>query len=242
MLGEVDFSRSAATPNRLAVLSAQGIPDGAAVPERVGALIDEGFEIYLSHVDAVGTRAEISAEEFNVIFRGEGHNASRTPLEGIFPDARRLALFAVTVGEAVCGEIRRLFHEGDPALGYALDTIASAGAESLVDAMTRDYMESLSQSDSIAPDTRVLPHSPGYCGWHVSSQRKLFEFLRPERIGISLNASCLMQPLKSVSGILVAADKEAHDFDIDFEFCTDCADQGCRERIQSVLYDSRGGQ
>ena len=51
---------------------------------------------------------------------------------------------------------------------------------------------------------RVLPYSPGYCGWHVSGQRKLFDFLRPEEIGMTLNASCLMQPLKSVSGVLVA--------------------------------------
>ena len=51
-----------------------------------------------------------------------------------------------------------------------------------------------------------------------------------------------MQPLKSVSGVLVAADREAHDFDIDFDFCADCADQACRQRIQSILFDTPGGQ
>lgn len=241
MPGTTHFPRSTATPKRRTVLSAQGIPDGAAIPERVAALVDDGFEIYSNHVDAVGTRTEISIEEFGLIFHGEGRNAFRTPLEGIFPYARRLALFAVTIGEAVCGEIRRLFRDGDPALGYALDTIASVGAESLADAMARDYRDTVSRSDSDLSDVRVLPHSPGYCGWHVSGQGKLFEALRPERIGISLTASFLMQPLKSVSGVLVAADKEVHDFDIDFDFCTDCTDQGCRERIQSVLFDSRGG-
>jgi hypothetical protein len=88
---------------------------------------------------------------------------------------------------------------------------------------------------------RVLPYSPGYCGWHVSGQAKLFEVLRPQRIGISLNASHLMVPLKSVSGVLVAAEPEVHDFDIDFEFCSDCADQECRGRIQAVLFGSPGG-
>jgi hypothetical protein len=61
-------------------------------------------------------------------------------------------------------------------------------------------------------------------------------------IGISLNASALMKPLKSVSGVLVAADRESHDFDIEFDFCTGCAGQECRERIQSVLFDTLGGQ
>ncbi|MBD3853461.1 MAG: hypothetical protein IFJ96_01660 [Acidobacteria bacterium] len=238
MPGATSFPSSAAIPNRQTVLSAQGIPDGTAAPERVAALVDDAFEIYSGRVDPVGIRADISAEEFSAVYLGEGRNAPRTPLEGIFPDAHRLALFAITIGEVVCGEILRLFGDGDPALGYALDTIASAGAESLAGAMARDYQDSLSQSGSIAPDMRVLPYSPGYCGWHVSGQGKLFDVLRPERIGVSLNTSYLMQPLKSVSGVLVAADKEVHEFDIDFAFCTDCTDQECRERIQSIGYDT----
>ncbi len=190
MLGITHFPRSTATPDRHTVLRAQGIPDEASVPKRVAALIDDGFEIYSSTVDATGIRSEISIEEFDAVYRGEGRNASRTPLEGIFPDAHGLALFAVTVGEAVCSEIRRLFKTGDPALGYTLDTIASAGAEGLADAMARDYQDTVSRSNPNASDVRVLPYSPGYCGWHVSGQAKLFELLQPERIGISLNASC----------------------------------------------------
>jgi len=236
------FPRSTATPDRHTVLRAQGIPDGAAVPERVDALVDHGFEIYSRTVDATGIRAEISIEQFDAVYRGEGRNAPRTPLEGILPGAHRLALFAVTVGEAVCSEIRHLFNTGDPALGYTLDTIASAGAEGLANAMAQEYQDTFSRSSPNASDVRVLPYSPGYCGWHVSGQARLFRFLQPERIGISLNASALMEPLKSVSGVLVAAGREIHDFDIEFNFCTDCAGQECRERIQSVLFDTRGGQ
>jgi hypothetical protein len=242
MSGAVNFPSSAAIPSRRTVLDAQGIPGDAAVPERVAALVDEAFEIYTGRVDPIGIRVEISTADFTAVYRGEGRNAPRTPLEAIFPEARCLALFAVTVGESVCDEILRLFGAGDPALGYVLDTIASAGAEGLAGAMARDQQECLSRSGSIATGVRVLPYSPGYCGWHVSGQRKLFEALRPERIGISLNSSHLMQPLKSVSGVLVAADREAHHFDIDFDFCADCADQSCRERIQSVLHDTSGGQ
>ncbi len=155
------FPSSTATPDHRTVLNAQGIPDDAAVPKRVASLIDEGFEIFSGLVKAPGIRAEITVEEFGAIYDGDGRNASRTPLEGIFPDAHRLALFAVTVGEAVCGEIRRLFGEGDPALGFTLDTIASAGAEKLVDAMAHDYQESVSQSDPTLSAVRVLPLQSG---------------------------------------------------------------------------------
>ncbi len=242
MTDAVRFPRAEATPDHRTVLTAQGIPDGAEVPPRVASLVDEALKIYSTHVDAVGTSVEISIEEFGAIYPGDGRNAHRTPLEAIYPEARRLALFAITVGEPVCAEIRRLFDHGDAALGYTLDTIASTGAEGLADSMARNYELGFSGSGPDVSNVRVLPYSPGYCGWHVSGQAKLFEALRPEGIGITLNSSFLMQPLKSVSGVLVAADREAHDFDIDFAFCTDCADQNCRERIHSVLDDSGGGQ
>jgi len=231
------FPHATAIPSRETVLRAQGIPEDATVPKAVASLLDDGFEIYSRTIDPAGIRVETSIEEFGEIFLGEGRNASSTPLEDMVPNARRLALFAVTIGEEICAEIRKQFSDGDVALGYGLDTIASAGAEKLMDAMALDYQENVLQSNPTRSEVRVLAHSPGYCGWHVSGQRKLFEVLRPDRIGISLNPTHLMQPSKSVSGVLVAADREIHEFDIGFDFCADCTDQNCRERIQSVLFD-----
>ena len=74
----------------------------------------------------------------------------------------------------------------------------------------------------------VLAYSPGHRGWHVSGQRALFAALSPEEIGITLNSSCLMQPLKSVSGVLVAGHPDVHDFDDDFPFCSECSTRDCR--------------
>ena len=54
------------------------------------------------------------------------------------------------------------------------------------------------------------------------------------RIGIELSDSCLMSPLKSVSGVLVAGPAEIHDFENDFEFCLDCTTWECRDRIASI--------
>jgi hypothetical protein len=85
----------------------------------------------------------------------------------------------------------------------------------------------------------VLPYSPGYCGWHVTGQRRLFDRLEPQRIGVTLNSSCLMQPLKSVSGVLVIGPSSIHEFDNDFDFCALCSTYQCRARIGLLTDDGR---
>ncbi len=44
--------------------------------------------------------------------------------------------------------------------------------------------------------------SPGYCGWDVAEQHKLFTFFRDNFCGITLTESALMNPVKSVSGLI----------------------------------------
>ncbi|MCX6843389.1 MAG: hypothetical protein NTX53_14035 [candidate division WOR-3 bacterium] len=87
--------------------------------------------------------------------------------------------------------------------------------------------------------TVFLRYSPGYCGWDITGQRQLFQALRPEEIGITLRESCLMEPLKSISGVLVAARPEVHRFDNTYPFCSACTTQTCRSRIAAVE-ESRG--
>ena len=122
-----------------------------------------------------------------------------------------------------------------------LDAAASAAADMASDLAAERWEYEQGHSDKLMRPS-VLAYSPGYCGWHVSGQRKLFERLRPEEIGITLNASFLMSPLKSVSGALVCAEPEAHSlafesegFEERFECCDACRDRSCRERISRLL-------
>ena len=241
MRGRLRLDRSAAMPDPADVLESQGIPADRSVPPRVQALLEEAMALYSGLAAPVGIRAEVCREDFEEIYRGEGRNAERTPLEMIVRQADNLALFAVTVGGDVSAEVGRLFNVDDPALGYMLDSVASIGAEKLAAGVAREWQAELHASGTIRKSDRVLPYSPGYCGWHVSGQRRLFVALRPEEVGITLNGSCLMRPLKSVSGVLVAANVDAHAFNIDYPFCVSCATQDCRERIHSVTRPMSGG-
>jgi hypothetical protein len=216
------------------VAASLGVPVGAALPEGVRRQLDQAFELYVALADPRGVYVEVSAGEFLTVYRGEGHNAPRTPLALVLPGAERLALFAVTVGEPVSERIGELFAANEPALGYLLDAVASERADAAAELLGEHFRATLTARGLLSPAARVLPYSPGYCGWNITGQRRLFAALAPEEIGITLNESCLMQPLKSVSGVLVAGPGRAHEFDDDFEFCDECATRHCRDRIRAV--------
>ena len=203
-------------------------------PERVSALACEARELFLRLARPRGILEDISPEAFAAVYRGEGLNEPRTPVDEISTRAGRLALFVVTLGEEVSGEIARLFESRDFALGYVLDGLASESADRTAGLAARRYLDSLIALGEAREDWAALNYSPGYCGWHISGQRRLFDRLKPEEIRVRLNESFLMRPLKSVSGVIAAGGKEIHDFSDTFEFCSECEGHGCRQRIVSL--------
>lgn len=228
------LAAAAQPPQEGRVLASQGIPAGAEVSERILRLVRQARELYSSLARPRCLIAEIGREEFAELYRGEGRNEPETPLGKIYPRADRLALFAATMGGEVSRRIGELFTDNDPALAVMLDAIASDRAEWAAEAAARCYLDRLVCGGAALSPTFVLAYSPGYCGWHITGQRRLFAYLRPEEIGITLNDSCLMQPLKSVSGVLVAGSAAIHEFDDDFDFCSECGTHNCRERIAAI--------
>lgn len=217
------------------ILAGQGIPPLTVLNERTTRLINNSISLYKDTANSVGIIKDISMADFETIYRGEGGNDSKTPLESIFPESLGLALFAATVGEEISRKIRALFSEDDFAPGSMLDTAASVGADMASGYMENYFKNYLVESGLFDNSKAVMRFSPGYCGWHVSGQRKLFEYLRPEKIGIKLTDSCLMEPLKSVSGVVVFGRKNIFEFDNNFLFCADCVDQSCLARQKLLM-------
>jgi len=242
-----DFACSAdeVAPARQSVFGLQGITETAAVSDRVNALFADALDLYRATVDAQGLVAAITRDAFETVYEGEGRNDSPAPVADIFPHVDHLALFAVTLGPRISAEIGDRFRANDLAIASMLDSVASAAADKTADVLQHKYAESLRGHTAETPargaDRKsrlaVLRYSPGYCGWHVSGQRKLFDCLRPERIGLSLRSSFLMEPLKSISGVLIAGRKELHEFPDNYDFCSRCDTHGCRERIRTLCED-----
>lgn len=228
------FEASDVLPETPRLLNRAGLPEDRDPPERIRRLLDDAVDAFVEQAVPVGLVEEIALEEFPAVLEGAGLNAPESALDRILPRAERLALFASTVGEAVSTRIRALFDARELPLGFLLDAVASEAADRLAHVAAAAWLGDLRAEGRAGVSTRVLPYSPGYCGWHVTGQRALFVRLKPEEIGIALNASCLMTPIKSVSGVLVAGPAEIHRFDPDFPFCDDCATRECRERIRSA--------
>lgn len=216
-------------PDRADVLGALGVPPGAGVSDTVRDLVETSFREYRSLVEPLVLWQEIDLEGFLEVLRGDGDTDDETPVEEVTRSADRLALFALTLGAGLSDRIGFLFRSSDPAAACALDAVASQGAERAVDVACTLFRASCGGRPG---GLKVLAYSPGYCGWHVTGQRRLFQVLGPGRIGVTLNSSCLMQPLKSVSGVLVAGSREAHVFERRFQCCAACPTQECVQRMR----------
>jgi hypothetical protein len=195
--------------------------------------LETALALYAELVEPRAVAEEVDRGELGEVYAAGRPDPAPTPLAEVVTRSEGLALFAATAGEPVSDEIRALFRTGELALAWVLDAVASAGADRLSGLLARRFERQLAERGQ--GGLRALPYSPGYCGWPVEGQRALFARLRPEEVGVRLNESCLMRPLKSVSGVLVAARPESHRFRPDFPFCEDCLRHQCRTRIASVV-------
>lgn len=225
----IDFPLSRLQPQAAAVYAALGLKSGSQPSSRSSALLQRALELFTNCSEPQGVSEAIGQDEFAEVYSGQGRNAQDTPLQKIFPRADRLHLFAFTLGARIGGEIKRLFASDDFALGSLLDAVASLAADQ-AGRVAEEWLERQSPEQKKSALTRALLYSPGYCGWHISGQEKLFARLPPGKISITLNESFLMSPLKSISGVLVTGPAVIHQFSEVYPFCAHCKSPACRER------------
>jgi hypothetical protein len=231
----LDLSPADLAPDRTAVLAHLGIPPGAEIPRRIERLHADAADLFAAHVAPAGVLADVTADGFAEIYGGEGRNAPAGPVSEIFPRAEHLALFAVTLGSGIGTALTECFAARDFALAYMLDAMASVGADQAAEVAEQRYGAILRSRGWTTPDGAALRYSPGYCGWDVSGQQKLFAYLQPGVIGLTLTPSCVMQPLKSVSGVLIAGPRTIHRFRPSWDFCDQCEDRTCRGRLGELF-------
>jgi len=129
-----------------------------------------------------------------------------------------------TVGDAIETRVRALFDTREFPLAVMLDSVGSAAVESLA-----EYANDLLCQAAIPEGLKVTNRiSPGYTGWDVAEQARLFRLCSGEPIGVSLNEACFMTPVKSITW-LVGVGPEAR-VDHYFTQCRRCWMRDCAYR------------
>lgn len=126
--------------------------------------------------------------------------------------AEKVALFVATSGPGFEEIVRR--RSDDILFCYIADCVGSEIPEMLNKMIEREL------HDKFEPQgNRVSkPYSPGYCGWSVKEQNKVFSLLPSNPCGVQLNSSALMTPIKSISG-LYAIGREVREVDYGCSVC-----------------------
>ena len=147
----------------------------------------------------------------NVTFTSRTLRMNLEKVERVFP-------YVATCGREV-DEIR--FPEGELLKAFWLDTIK----ETLLDFACQYLDGHLTHKYMLAKISSMSPGSGDTIIWPIEQQKELFSLFGnvEDLIGVSLTDSCLMIPIKSVSGIRFPTE-------IDFRSCQVCHREKCPSR------------
>jgi hypothetical protein len=187
--------------NHLLLEKAMGYPEGTA-PVAVKTVIDEVLKFVGPHVRLEGGYVIIPPDAVKLdrdAIRCDAVDFSTGPvIAEQLKKAVALSLFAVTAGPGVEEWSRQLMAQGDYLKGFIVDAYGSEIVE-----LAADWMAERIQQEIAARQWKMTNRfGPGYCGWPVAEQQKLFSLLPSGFCGIRLSPSALMMPLKSVSGVI----------------------------------------
>ena len=224
-----------AQPTLEEVLGAEGLPAEDALAPRLRRLVDEALATYAALVEPRAVCEELTPEAFAAVLAPVVPVTSAELVVGrIVPKAQALALYVATLGEALPARIRRLFDEDALAEGYMLDAVASVGADLLSDLLAERFEASARRPR--ARRRRVLPYSPGYCGWPTSGAEAALRRAAPGRD--RRDAQRLVPHVAGEVGLRASSSPvpaTAHRFRPDFPFCRECQTHDCGRRMASVL-------
>lgn len=141
-------------------------------------------------------------------------------------NSERAAWFVCTAGEEISRYTRRLMDEGDLMKGYVVDVLANVVVEAAMDRIQSNLENEMKQAGLKITNR----YSPGYCDWDITEQKKLFSVFPGNYLDIALSESCLMIPVKSVSGI-IGIGKEVK---FNKYTCHLCSDKACLYRNKGI--------
>lgn len=146
-------------------------------------------------------------------------------ITSLLKNSEQFAIFAATAGSEYQKWHEEVSKSGDSLVQYVLDSLGSVIVEACGDYMElylEKYLNGVSHTNRF---------SPGYCGWNIIEQKKLFSIMPDNICEIKLNSSSLMVPIKSISGIIgIGTNVENHKYGCQF-----CELENCYKKRNKKL-------
>ena len=137
-------------------------------------------------------------------------------------DSEIIAVFVCTNGKRLEKHFESLFQKGEILEGYIYGLIGSEAVECLAE-LTHQYIDQQTKAQGLSITNRF---SPGYCRWNIAEQHLLFSMFPKNSTSINLTDSALMDPIKSVSGIIgIGSNATKHEYQ-----CKACTEDNCLYR------------
>jgi hypothetical protein len=133
---------------------------------------------------------------------------------------QKVAVFVLTIGSRLGDVVRQLSEDGLMVQAAVLDAIGSDAVETLAH-VVQDIIGKEAEADGLGISLRF---SPGYCDWKVSQQKMVFRAMNSDTAGVRLTDGCVMNPQKSISGIIgIGPPKEVESYNP----CKTCKKRNC---------------
>lgn len=142
-------------------------------------------------------------EEANVICLENIILNPQSIIMNCFKESTSFIVLVATVGDEVDNWIERKKGNNDIIESFVADALGSVIVEAIVKYALL-YLEKEMGKENLKISNS---YSPGYCGWDIIEQQKIFSLLPDRFCGITLTKSSLMLPIKSVSALVGVGEK-----------------------------------
>lgn len=190
-------------PDINSVLNFMGYADPQKARPKIRDMAQQELERANEWADSWGCAVEVPlcGIEAEKIFLKRGEEQvclHSSQLPKILRKSDAVSILLVTAGRKVTEESRRLMAAGKMTQALAVSAVGSAMVVDLMKALTdRVYEEAKTKEHGI-----TLRVGPGYTGWHLQDQATLFSFYETANIPVTLNHGVMMEPEKSLLGMV----------------------------------------
>lgn len=206
MFRSYTFSFEEVRPEIPVLMEYLQIPDSESYA-LVSEIVEKTFDELKDSKEIIGGYRVLDCPEVNmregIVACSAGYLHTGRKISGYMKGSGRIALFLCTAGKIFTGLSQAYQQNGDFLEAFVVESIGSATVENAMDKVQQYLEEDMTEQGKKITNR----YSPGYCEWALSGQRDLFAYIGDYPTGITINESCLMQPIKSVSGIIGIGDE-----------------------------------